>query len=298
MFGLYADPLLLLQDAILANSNFDDWKAIMVPRVRGALNLEELVTSKLDFFLALSSFYSSTGNIGQSIYSGTNVSCPQYTLIDCDSELTVPQTFFDAFSEKRTRKGMPTVSIAIPLVLEVGYAVEHGVVEKLLPTAVGTLNEAQLLAVMKGAIIGPSSGANFDGKAVSLELTHSPDGRLLPWQSFHPRALDRFLNTPGEDLIGDGMGVDGDSSSANAHADPKVNLLEAIITKVSSITMIERNDIHPDAPLANLGLDSLVSVDLRNWIRRETKVELPLPTILEADNLQALTTLILSQVTR
>ena len=65
--------------------------------------------------------------------------------------------------------------------------------------------------------------------------------------------------------------------------------------KVSSITMIERDDIEPDAPLANYSLDSLVSVELRNWIRRETGVELPLPKIVNAGNLRALATHILAQ---
>ena len=194
--------------------------------------------------------------------------------------------------------GLPTVSIAIPLVLEVGYAVEHNVAEQLMPTAIGTLNEFQLLTVIKGAMIGASSGANFDGKAASMELTHANEGRLLPWQSFHPLALDRVLSTPEENLVNDASGTGSDAAATNAHADPKVNLLEALITKVSTITMIERDDVHPDAPLSNFGLDSLVSVDLRNWIRRETRVELPLPTIVEADNLRALATLILSQQIR
>lgn len=65
--------------------------------------------------------------------------------------------------------------------------------------------------------------------------------------------------------------------------------------KVSSITMIERDEIEPDAPLSNYSLDSLVSVELRNWIRRETSVEVPLPKIVNSGNLRALATHILSQ---
>jgi hypothetical protein len=38
-----------------------------------------------------------------------------------------------------------------------------------------------------------------------------------------------------------------------------------------------------------------VSVELRNWIRRETTVELPLPKIVGAANLRAMSTYILSQ---
>ena len=65
--------------------------------------------------------------------------------------------------------------------------------------------------------------------------------------------------------------------------------------KVSSITMIERDEIEPDAPLVNYSLDSLVSVELRTWIRRETGVELTLPRIVNAEHLRALARHILSQ---
>ena len=59
--------------------------------------------------------------------------------------------------------------------------------------------------------------------------------------------------------------------------------------------MIEREDVRADIPLTSYSLDSLVSVELRNWIRRETSVELVLSAILQAENLQALSGNILAQ---
>lgn len=80
-----------------------------------------------------------------------------------------------------------------------------------------------------------------------------------------------------------------------AHADPLTGLIEALITKVSAMTMIERDEVVADGPLVSYGLDSLVSVELRNWIRRETGVDLALTAITQAANLRALATQILSQ---
>ena len=65
--------------------------------------------------------------------------------------------------------------------------------------------------------------------------------------------------------------------------------------KVSTITMIERDEIEPAAPLSNYSLDSLVSVELRNWLRRETGVELPLSRIVGAGNLAALAAHVFAQ---
>lgn len=78
--------------------------------------------------------------------------------------------------------------------------------------------------------------------------------------------------------------------------DPLTALLSALMNKVSSITMIERDEIEADAPLSNYGLDSLVSVELRNWIRRETSVELAPSKIANTANLRALATFILGQI--
>lgn len=61
------------------------------------------------------------------------------------------------------------------------------------------------------------------------------------------------------------------------------------------MTMIEREDVRADIPLTSYSLDSLISVELRNWTRRETSVELALSAILQAENLQALSENILAQ---
>ncbi|KLU90984.1 hypothetical protein MAPG_09509 [Magnaporthiopsis poae ATCC 64411] len=61
------------------------------------------------------------------------------------------------------------------------------------------------------------------------------------------------------------------------------------------MTMMDRSEVSPDTPLAAFSLDSLVSVELRNWIRRETAVDLPLSGIMQAESLRAMATEILAQ---
>lgn len=59
--------------------------------------------------------------------------------------------------------------------------------------------------------------------------------------------------------------------------------------------MIDREDVTPGRSLLEYGLDSLVAVELRNWIKRECGVELALMHIVGAVNLQALADQIISQ---
>jgi acyl carrier protein len=68
----------------------------------------------------------------------------------------------------------------------------------------------------------------------------------------------------------------------------------ALKDKVSVMTMINRDDILIDRNIEDYGLDSLVSVELRNWIRREFGAELALTAIVGSGNLKGLSEKILS----
>ncbi|KAG9230575.1 putative polyketide synthase [Amylocarpus encephaloides] len=269
---------LVLSDKILENATYEDWQLITGPRVQGAWNLDELLPN-LDFFIALSSFLGDTGNIGQSIYAGT-------------------ASFYDAFTHHRNSRGQNTVSIALPVVLDVGYVADNDLTDRLKATLGATLRMVDIYTIVKGAIIGQSSPFSHNGKATAFKMyLNGQSVDSIPWKYFHPVLIKERLKADGQkkDLNG-ANGEDDPSASWTAASDPLTGLTEAIITKVSAMTMIERDEVHADAPLASHGLDSLVSVELRNWIRRETSIELALTTITQAATLRALATHILSQV--
>lgn len=212
-------------------------------------------------------------------------------------KLTSPQSFFDAFAEYRIARGLPAVAIALPVVLDIGYVADRGITEQLRVTLGGYITAAQLGTLVKGAIIGPSSGLNFNGKTVTFGLSTGSDTNTLPWQCLNPRLITQLAHAErrGSETNGPLQGGDTLSNGIAANSgDSFENLLNALMGKVSSITMIESDDVEADAPLANYSLDSLVSVELRNWIRKETGVDLPLPKIVRAPNLRAVATQIVS----
>jgi hypothetical protein len=83
--------------------------------------------------------------------------------------------------------------------------------------------------------------------------------------------------------------ADVQSSSA-----PLESLQGALRDKVSVMTMLNPEDIRVDVGLDSLGLGSLVSDELRNWIRREFGTELALAGIMGAGNLKGLSEKILA----
>lgn len=81
---------------------------------------------------------------------------------------------------------------------------------------------------------------------------------------------------------------EGRSTKSGSVEGSSASLLPALISKVAEMMMMEVEEVSADVPLGQLGLDSLVAVELRNWIRREGKVELPLTKVVGAKNLRAL----------
>ncbi|KFA72676.1 hypothetical protein S40288_03374 [Stachybotrys chartarum IBT 40288] len=256
---------LYLRDSMFMNATFEDWQKIIKPKIHAALHLDELLPN-LDFFISLASGTGVVGNVGQSIYSSTS-------------------TFLDAFSKYRSRQGLPSVSISLPIVDDVGYVIEREDLRAQLRDSIGIkLSIAQVHNLIKGAIIGSSSGLNHSSRTICFirEDSRQHEG----WES-----RSHYLNAVREKKSSE------DNASGELGEEVTNNeggVLGALGSKVSSITMIDRDDVTPERNLLDYGLDSLVAVELRNWIKRECGVELALTHIVGAANLQALADQIVS----
>lgn len=177
-----------------------------------------------------------------------------------------------------------------------GYAHEHDMTQTLKDTFAMFITRQQIETLVKGAIIGPSTHLNRDGKAVSV--THvSGEVRLMqPWQAINPFGFHRLIAARQRDAKAKGGASDGGfAKTTGLQRADEDTILEALMIKVSLITMIDRDEVEADLPLTKYSLDSLVSVELRNWIKREVGVELALTRIVGSANLAALAAYIVSE---
>ncbi|PYH77005.1 KR-domain-containing protein [Aspergillus uvarum CBS 121591] len=258
-----------LRDSMFMNATFDDWRKTNAPKIDAAWHIHELLPA-LDFFVALASAIGVVGNIGQSLYAGTS-------------------TFLDAFAQYRARHQSYSVSINLPVIDDVGFVTQReGLRDRLLRQNVGIkLSTPQVLAVVKGAIIGAASGLNKDSRAIVYVREGSEESQGWEDRSHYFTAARRKNATKFTDPTGQGGG---------SILGGQENALETLCCKVSSITMIDREDVTLRCKLAEYGLDSLVAVELRHWVRREFGVDLALTYIVGAENLQALADRILSSL--
>lgn len=67
-------------------------------------------------------------------------------------------------------------------------------------------------------------------------------------------------------------------------------LCEAVIGKISSLSMIPAEDISEARPISEFGMDSLVAVEMGNWLFREMDATVPILELLANSPLTALAT--------
>lgn len=261
---------LYLRDAIFPNASFEDWERITGPKIAAAWHLHELLP-ELDFFVSLGSAGGVFGNVGQAIYSGTS-------------------QFLSAFAKHRLARGLPAVTIHLPVVENVGYVVKAGIQDKMRSSYGMTLTAAQVHTAVRGAIIGHSSGLNSGGEALSFSrpaLAASTGAATMPWESLNLSTAMRATHRS--------RGGRDETAGRTDTVGEEKDMVELLTDKVAAMAMMDREELTPERSLEDVGLDSLVAVELRNFIRRQWGVELALTQIVGADvNLRVLADLIQS----
>ncbi|KAH6613530.1 putative polyketide synthase [Chaetomium sp. MPI-SDFR-AT-0129] len=272
---------MVLRDTVFENMTASEWNTALAPKVRGSLHLDDVFGPSLDFFFMLSSAIAVGGNVGQSNYSAA-----------C--------SFQDALVRQRLNGGSTTrkcnyYSINISAVTDVGFVAENlAVAEALRKAGIGSLRLADLLAVVNAAVKGEQEPATV-AEAGSLGSPRSGcvaglvppttwnSGASPPWMRerrfahlMHRRErLSRSL----QGAAGKGAGAQHGSTSSDgtpdlatslgrvAGAKEAVEIVQAaILQQLAKLIATPVEMLSAARSLDSYGVDSLVAVELRNWI--------------------------------
>ena len=223
------------------------------PRVQGAWNLHNaLLGTQLDFFVMLASLAGIVGTRGQAAYAASN-------------------TFMDAFADYRSRQGLAASTIDIGIVIDVGYVAEHKPREAEIRTSAhDVINEKELLALVKAAINLDSRDAY--GRQTITGCKLSPD-KAFPWWAEDPKFshIVRSTQNTTDHASNKDKTISTRDSLKQVHSLSEVQRIiqDALVGKIASVSMTPREDIDLEKPLAAYGMDSLVAVEIRNWIANE-----------------------------
>ncbi|MFI2617284.1 SDR family NAD(P)-dependent oxidoreductase [Streptomyces sp. NPDC018584] len=247
----------LLDDATVVNITARQLCSVLTPKVDGARNLDTATeVDPLDFFVLFSSAATLVGNAGQAVYAAGNA-------------------YLDALAEARRRRGRPALSVQWGPVTDVGLAAdaegrrgarlaERGMggitVEKAWPALVRLLDKDD-------PVVG----------YVPIDLRQwfdaYPDtAALKSWERLRAAARD-----------GGPTGASGAGFRARLRATPpdeRAPLVEATVRELAGrVLRVDPAAMDGETPFKALGLDSLMSLELRN--RLEAALGLTLsPTLL------------------
>ncbi|KAH7327102.1 beta-ketoacyl synthase domain-containing protein [Rhexocercosporidium sp. MPI-PUGE-AT-0058] len=277
---------MVLDDVLFEKMQFSQWQSVIQGKVSGAWNFHHaLSNTPLDFFIMLSSAAGAVGNRGQAAYSAANC-------------------FLNAFAQYRISLGLPASSIDLTAVSDAGYLAE-GSAERAAQVAENlgseTISEKEVLALIAAAITGKLAKDCNSHCITGLKI--SPESKdTLFWVD---DAKFAYLKKAAEaEAAASSVTIGSPNASISLSAALKsagskqqaVELIcEGLMLKVSAVLMVPREEMDPSKAIVVYGLDSLVAIEIRNWITRELEASLQVLELLTSGSFWALAEAVLGK---
>lgn len=246
----------------------DRFNAAVAPKTRGSWNLHNQFPN-VDFFIMLSSLLGVTGSPGQANY-------------------TAGGAYQDSLARFRRSRGLPAVCIDLGAVQSVGYvAGNHHISRRLAQNGVGTLQEEEVHRLLDSAICRPQS----DQIITSIKFDLSAHGSGADWLRD-----SRFLALRPRER--------GSSQRAAASSTSSASKLRSLLSSDMSLQdassavlgefsrkimdMFGTPEVDASKDLAAHGVDSLVAIELRNWVASQAGIELSILDLIQSPSLLVL----------
>ena len=232
-------------------------------KVRGSLLLHEYTREKnLDVFLLFSSVSSLLGNSGQGAYAAANA-------------------FLDSLAQKRRASGLPALTINWGVIGETGMvARDERLQQQLERLGMRGLTLDQVAASLDHLL-------NLD--PVQIGVMDADWGR---WMAVHPSAARQpLLSELVAEAASGSATAEGNlaSSLGTMPKDERIRFLINCIQKVVADTMrLPQERIDSEEPIRNLGLDSLMAVELATALERRLGIPVPSMELMNGPSVQQL----------
>jgi NAD(P)-dependent dehydrogenase (short-subunit alcohol dehydrogenase family)/acyl carrier protein len=267
--GVLHDGLLLDLDAAAMNT-------VLRPKMLGGWLLHRLLReAPLDFFVVFSSAGSLMGQPGQGNYAAANA-------------------FLDALAHHRRAQGLPALSINWGPWAELGFAHTEGgkqLTKRLALLGIRSLPPQRALEVLERLIGGTAT-----------QIAAIP----VNWREYFASYAAGTESSVLSELVNEGaigalqtVGT-GEKRKAILGSDPleRGQLLQTYVREqVARVLGLTASILDIEQPLTNLGLDSLMAVELKNRISLDLGINIPMVRFLQGFSVAQAVTLLLDQLT-
>lgn len=280
------------QDCLFKDLEYDSWQIAVDCKTVGSWNLHCVLPSGMDFFIILASASGLAGIRGQTNYNAGN-------------------TYEDALARYRVSQGEKATALDLGAMVDDGILAENpDLLNRVL--TYGTLEQItrrKFYGILdyycnpQMPILSPTEsqiaiGLSTGGGSALESVDYSRQPMLQPLMLASERLAAAVSAT---DSSGSGQIVKTQEQfAASTSLDQGAEIVaEAIIQKLakSLAVMQDRNSVDYHKPLQMYGIDSLLAIELRNWIVKEFKADIAVFEIQGASTLSTLSMVVAGRST-
>jgi acyl transferase domain-containing protein/NADPH:quinone reductase-like Zn-dependent oxidoreductase len=264
---------MVLRDGLFSSMTYENWVTAINPKTLGAANLHSVLSdSELDFFLMTSSVSGVLGNPTQANYAAAN-------------------TYLDALAHHRRVANKTAVSLVLPMVLEVGVVAENSELEQSLKRkGMYGIDEEHLLQGFEAGVVASSGAAATHQIVIGLDPAklHKAvkdeavtDSYWLEDSRFSHAVQD--INSASEETGGSGgaQSILVTIKAAGSPAEANELVAAHFQEKLARMLLLGEEAFDRDAKsIASYGIDSMIGAELRKWIFKEYRMDVPFQQLL------------------
>ena len=262
----------------MENMTHEDYLAAVRPKVQGTWNLHKQFQD-LDFFVILSSLVGMGGNSSQSNYAAGG-------------------SFEDALARHRSARNLPAVCLDLGMVASVGFVARtEGVKERLARQGYKIVSEDEVLKLVEDSITSPHRlpkdsqilvGVSSDMSTVSRD--DSPFLSDVRFSSLKREAAASSSSASTKQGPRSLQDLNHSIASVDSWDQAVSNICQAIVGKLSVMFSLPEDEVDPSASMSHYGVDSLVAVELRNWLSSASQSDISIFDIMQSKSLVSLAT--------
>ncbi|SPO05365.1 related to polyketide synthase [Cephalotrichum gorgonifer] len=267
-----ANGAMVLRDCLFSEMPIDDLQTVLGPKIDGSRNLDEVFhNDDLDFFVLLSSSAQVIGNMGQSNYTAAN-------------------GYLTTLARKRRRRGLAASALDIGRVAGIGYieTARQAVVDQVSRLGLMPISEPDFRQTFAEAILagypmpGDTEGGKIPAAVVTTGISTVRDNEdvMNPWLD-NP-VFSHCIAKPSAVKLAEAgtskkvaLPVAQQLAGAASKEEALEILQECFSAKVKVMLQISDRPVDPETALVELGVDSLIAVEVRSWFLKELQVDVP-----------------------